>query len=180
MRKRTVAPKKQTKKTGRDREFIPWKYSFLTVVCASILILGFFFAARQHFSLMDYGIKNSQLRKQIEELESEKRRLLLAKEISLSPLEIKKAARKMGFTEMTASNIEAYWAVPAAKDNTMHAKTAEQTPSVTKTVINEPARSSKNVTSVKSEKPEKQVKKEAPVKYKKEATLTSAIAGIRK
>ena len=73
-----------------------------------ILVVGFFFAARQHFSSIDFGIKNSRLRKQIEELESSKRRLILAKEIALSPAEIKKAARKIGLREMTASNIEVY------------------------------------------------------------------------
>ncbi len=73
-----------------------------------ILVVGFFFAARQHFSSIDFGIKNSKLRKQIDELESDKRRLILAKEIALSPAEIKKAAKKIGLTEMTASNIEVY------------------------------------------------------------------------
>lgn len=48
------------------------------------------------------------MRKQIEELEAGKRRLILAKEIALSPAEIKKAAQKIGFREMTASNIEVY------------------------------------------------------------------------
>lgn len=60
---------------------------------------GFFFAALQHFATIDLGFKNSKLRKQVDELQSEKRRLLLAKEISLSPAEITKAARKYGFTE---------------------------------------------------------------------------------
>lgn len=70
--------------------------------------MGFFFAARSHFASIDFGIKNSKLRKQIEELESDKRRLILSKEIALSPGEIKKAAKKLGLTEMTASNIEVY------------------------------------------------------------------------
>jgi hypothetical protein len=73
-----------------------------------MLVAGFFFAARSHFSSIDFGIKNSRLRKQIEELEADKRRLLLSKEIALSPAEIKKAAKKIGLTEMTASNIEVY------------------------------------------------------------------------
>jgi len=59
----------------------------------------FFFAGRQHFSSMDYGMKNSRLRRQIDELQAEKRRLLLAREISLSPAEIKKAAKKVGFSD---------------------------------------------------------------------------------
>jgi hypothetical protein len=48
---------------------------------------------------MDYGMKNSRLRKQIDELQAEKRRLLLAREVSLSPMELKKAVKKAGFSE---------------------------------------------------------------------------------
>jgi len=47
---------------------------------------------------MDFGMKNSRLRKQVDELEAEKRRLLLAREVSLSPSEIKKSAKKAGLT----------------------------------------------------------------------------------
>ena len=90
------------------RDPIPWKYCFLTLVCGLMLVVGFFFAARSHFSSIDFGIKNSRLRKQIEELEADKRRLILSKEIALSPAEIKKAAKRIGLTEMTASNIEVY------------------------------------------------------------------------
>jgi hypothetical protein len=65
-------------------------------ICAATVISGFFFAARQHFSSMDYGMKNSRLRRQIDELEAEKRRLVLSREVSLSPAEIKRAAKKVG------------------------------------------------------------------------------------
>ena len=97
---------------------IPWKYCFLTAACGLMLVVGFFFAARSHFSSIDFGIKNSKLRKQIEELEADKRRLLLSKEIALSPAEIKKAAKKIGLTEMTASNIEVYRPAPKEKPKT--------------------------------------------------------------
>ncbi len=107
-RKQMVKGKSQT---GR-RDSIPWKYCFLTLACGLMLVVGFFFAARSHFASIDFGIKNSRLRKQIEELESDKRRLILSKEIALSPAEIKKAAKKIGLTEMTASNIEVYRPAP--------------------------------------------------------------------
>jgi hypothetical protein len=81
-----------------------------------MLVVGFFFAARSHFSSIDFGIKNSRLRKQIEELEADKRRLILSKEIALSPAEIKKAAKRIGLTEMTASNIEVYRPNPNLKE----------------------------------------------------------------
>lgn len=104
--KKKQSTKSKSQIAGRDQ--IPWRYCILTLCCGLILVVGFFFAARQHFSSIDFGIKNSRLRKQIDDLESDKRRLILAKEIALSPAEIKKAAKKIGLTEMTASNIEVY------------------------------------------------------------------------
>jgi hypothetical protein len=74
-------------------------------VCGTIVVGGFFFAGRQHFSSMDYGMKNSRLRRQIDELEAEKRRLMLAREISLSPAEIKRAARKVGLVDGDPQNV---------------------------------------------------------------------------
>ncbi|MEP6945227.1 MAG: hypothetical protein ABJA02_04865 [Acidobacteriota bacterium] len=73
-----------------------FKVYSLIFVCLLVVVSGFFFAARQHFSSMDYSMRNSKLRKQLEDLESEKRRLLVAREVSLSPAEIKKASRKIG------------------------------------------------------------------------------------
>jgi hypothetical protein len=71
----------------------------LVVVCACVIAVGFFFAARQHFTSMDFSIKNSKLREQLQNLETEKRRLLLAREIASSPLSIRKAASAMGMRE---------------------------------------------------------------------------------
>ena len=70
-----------------------WRIVMVVVVCGVALAAGFFFAARQHFLSMDVGFKNSKLRKQLEDLESEKRRLLLAREMSLSPVELRKASK---------------------------------------------------------------------------------------
>jgi hypothetical protein len=105
MRKK-IQPRKRTSKVRRQRDPIPWKYCILTLVCGLFLVSGFFWAARAHFSSMDYGMKNAKLRKEIEQLKSETRRLKLAREIALSPAEIKKAAKKLGLTTMTARNIE--------------------------------------------------------------------------
>lgn len=105
MRKRSL-PQHTTQKIKRERDPIPWRYCLMTLFCGFLLVGGFFFAARQHFSSIDYAIKNSKLKKQVEELEAEKRRLILSKEIALTPAEIKKAAKKIGLTEMTAANIE--------------------------------------------------------------------------
>ena len=107
-RKKILENKKSQRVRPNGRDPIPWKYCLLTLTCGLVLVVGFFLAARQHFSSIDFGIKNSKLRKQIENLEADKRRFILAKEIAMSPGEIKKAAQKLGFREMSASNIEVY------------------------------------------------------------------------
>ncbi len=109
MSRKTIArkPKKQ-EKIRREKDPIPWRYCLTTLACGLFLVVGFFGAARQHFSSIDYGIKNSKLRKQVAELESENRRLLLSKEIALSPGEIKKYAKQIGMVELSASNIEIF------------------------------------------------------------------------
>lgn len=90
----------------RERETLPWKFTLLTIACILLLIVGFFGAARQHFASIDFGIKNSKLRKQIDDLKQEQRRFLLDKEIAFSPSEIKKSAEKIGFRERTMEDIE--------------------------------------------------------------------------
>ena len=73
-----------------------WIYVLVTVLCISFLAAGFFFAARQHFVAVDLGMKNSKLRKQLEDLEGENRRLVLNREIVRSPLEVKRIATRRG------------------------------------------------------------------------------------
>lgn len=106
MKKRNLPKNSNREKIRREKDPIPWRYCLLTLCCGVFLVGGFFFAARSHFSSIDFGIKNSGLKKQLEDLESEKRRLTLLKEIALSPAEIKRAAKKIGLTEMTASSFE--------------------------------------------------------------------------
>lgn len=84
---------------------IPWSFLLLVIVCACVVAAGFFFAARQHFTSMDYGIKNSKLREQLESLEAEKRRLQLAREVALSPASVRKAARQVGLREITPEDV---------------------------------------------------------------------------
>ena len=105
MKKRNLPKKNSKEKIRREKDPIPWRYCLLTMLCGVFLVGGFFVAARSHFASIDFGIKNSSLKKQLEDLESEKRRLLWLKETALSPAEIKKAAKKLGLTEMTANNI---------------------------------------------------------------------------
>jgi|GEM_PF-2021876 len=90
----------------RERDPIPWRYCLMVLFCVAFLASGFIYAAKQHFEAMDYSIKNERLLKQIEELENEQRRLKLQREEALSPAEVKKVARKLGFREISAENLE--------------------------------------------------------------------------
>lgn len=103
MKKRTLSDKR---KPRIRREFDPKKYCILTLLCNAILAGGLFLAATFHFSSINYGMKNAKLRSEIEELKSKKRRLLLLREISLSPSAIEKAAREIGLREVTPASIE--------------------------------------------------------------------------
>jgi hypothetical protein len=106
MKKRSITPNNKPERPKHERDPIPWRYCLLTLICGLILVGGFFWAARQHFSAMDYGIKNAKLRQSKNSLESEQRRLYLTKEISLSTDEIKKAAKKIGLQDLTARSFE--------------------------------------------------------------------------
>ncbi|MBA3632498.1 MAG: hypothetical protein H0W58_06785 [Acidobacteria bacterium] len=106
MSRKRVSRAKQNQSPNRERKPISWRYSLLTLVCGLFLVVGLFGAARQHFSSIEFGIKNSRIRKQITELEAGQRRLILAKEIALAPDEIKKIAKIFGLKETPAINIE--------------------------------------------------------------------------
>jgi hypothetical protein len=113
------------------------------LACATVLACGFFFAARQHFSSMDFGMKNSHLRKQIDNLESEKRRLLLAREVSLSPAELKKAAikAKVAVADAVTSEFASVTTkdkAPTAQATLAAVKTTASNPLITKIVASSP------------------------------------------
>jgi len=101
----TTAIRARSRSAAIPSRELSWSFMLLVIVCACVVATGFFFAARQHFTSMDYGIKNSKLRDQLQNLETEKRRLLLAREVALSPLAIRKAASSIGIrraSEMAA------------------------------------------------------------------------------
>ena len=118
----------------------------LVILCACFVAAGFFFAARQHFTAMEYSMKNSKLRDQIRSLETEKRRLELAKEVAVSPTAIRKAARGLGMSEtnetvpVLASAKPGQEKIQATKISDV--KGAESKPattaSIVRTVITEP------------------------------------------
>jgi len=139
-----------------------WRTYALMFVCALLLVTGFFFAGRQHFASMDFGMKNSRLRNHIDDLEAEKRRLLLAREVSLSPAEIKRVAKKSGLVEYGLPVAEL-----AQKPTVEPSKTVPHTiksvasdrPIVTKTASVEATKSAAKPAFAKLERTEKAPKK---------------------
>jgi len=127
-------------------------------VCAVTLVCGFFFAARQHFSSMDFGMKNSRLRKQVDDLEAEKRRLLLAREISLSPAEIKKAAKKTGLMTSSRNESEVAQVVSTTKEKAIPPQVSDAKSMVIKTAAVSPVQTTATASYNKSEKSSKQAK----------------------
>jgi hypothetical protein len=81
------------------------KYFIMSAACGLVLILGFFCAARQHFAAINYGIKNARLRQQKESLESDQRRFELAREVAVTPNELKKAIKKAGYQSQPATTM---------------------------------------------------------------------------
>lgn len=138
-RTRTTTHRSNAKKAqGKSN----WKYNFFCVVCVIFLLGSLFFAGRNHFASINNGFKNAQLRKDIEDLQAEKRKLTLSKEMAMSPAEIDKAARKLGFTPMTARNIEG---VSTGSDVAKNAQTGQKQPAPMLASLNAPTTAKKVV-----------------------------------
>jgi hypothetical protein len=102
---------------------------------------GFFLAAIQHFATINLGFKNSNLREKVEDLQAENRRLLLAREISLSPAEITKTAERLGFREeerVVISETASLTEMPEPAEAPQPA--GEKRPEAKSAAINPPAR----------------------------------------
>lgn len=139
MKKRNPVRNTRSPKAG-----VRAKYYMLAAACGVIFIASLFFAARQHFSSIEYSIKNAKLRKQVEELKDDKKRLQLTREMSLSPFEIKKAAKKIGLIEVSEDGIQPVPATAAAVETgklpkpAVTVKPAESLKLVQKTVQSAP------------------------------------------
>lgn len=160
-----VAGESRIKVKNADETPKRWRTYLLMAICGMLLVSGFFFAGRQHFSSMEYGMRNSKLRNQVVQLEAEKRRLILAREVSLSPAEIRKAAKKTGIigtpdtsavAQLTTATKEK--AVPASPASTQ-TSSSDSKPLVIKTAVVAPAKPEVQTAALKTEKPRPTVKK---------------------
>ncbi len=97
MKRRNTYRNRTSASSDNRNGFFSWSHFAITAIAAVVLAAGLFFAASQHFSSMELGIKNAKLRSQLADLENEKRRLELSREIALTPSELKKNAKTLGF-----------------------------------------------------------------------------------
>jgi hypothetical protein len=99
MKRRNTHRNRPANTMAFDQSNAPFKYVIVAIFAALIFALGLFFAARQHFTAMELGIKNAKLRTQLSDLENEKRRLELERAVAMSPQQLKRNARTLGFIE---------------------------------------------------------------------------------
>ncbi len=185
MRERSIRRPQARNVSTAEVNPLTWRYFVIMLICGCVLAAGFFFAARQHFSSMEYGINNSKLRKQLEDLESENRRLRHSREVSMSPGEIKKVARNLGFREiesgivMTASAAQAKAVISpvtiAAKPDAADTKTS----GLVKTAYQRPVTEAASVGTSNTDRAAKQTKKPQPVNVTRERAEITTIAKLR-
>jgi hypothetical protein len=137
--KRRNTHRNRTSSTANGAAFFSWTHFAITAIAAIVLAAGLFFAASQHFNSMELGIKNAKLRSQLAELENEKRRLELSREIALTPAELKRSAKTLGFRD--AGELVMVRAKPQTKEvvtdtviEVAKAKTSDEKVVATKTV----------------------------------------------
>lgn len=98
-----------------------WKLYLVMIVISAVIVAGFFLSGKQHFSSWDFSIRNSKLRKQIDDLETEKRRLILARETANSPTELRRAISRImpGATTVAPTLASATKPVGKQEDKTL-------------------------------------------------------------
>jgi hypothetical protein len=97
-------PNSTSMRVKREVDKTPRRYCILTLVFGFIIVAGFLFAARQHFGAINLGMENSELRKKRDDLSTKQRQLRIAREVAFSPVELEKAAMKIGLERVSFSN----------------------------------------------------------------------------
>ncbi len=177
MRNRTARRPRPANLSDRGIGTLPWSYFVVVAICACVIAAGFLLAARQHFVSMDLGMKNSKLRKQLEDFESENRRLTIAREVALSPVEITRTARSFGFVEVGEPSLAIPISVPSPKDPekavlvkavALETKAGEVQANITRTTYQRPSNRADMKTDV-VKKPSAAAVKDAPAAKKETA-----------
>lgn len=99
-------------------------------IVLAVVIAGALFSSWQHFSSWDYSMRNSRLRDQINKLESEQRRLIVAREVALSPAAVKRTFFKIESRNSVIPAVErkADNSTPAVASTTKIERTVDSKP----------------------------------------------------
>lgn len=89
----------------RERDSRSSRRLLLLLVCGVVLAGGFLFAASLYFKSVQYGYQNEQLKRERDRLLEEQRRLILEREAATSPVNLERAARKIGMKPATPDQI---------------------------------------------------------------------------
>lgn len=89
----------------RERDSRSLRRLLLLLVCGMVLAGGFLFAASLYFKAVRYGYQNEQLRRERDRLLEEQHRLILERETAVSPVNLERAARKIGMKPATPNQI---------------------------------------------------------------------------
>lgn len=89
----------------RERDPRSLRRLLLLLVCGIFLAGGFLFAANLYFKSVHYGYQNEELRRERDRLLEDQRRLLLEREAAVSPVNLERAARKIGMKSATPDQI---------------------------------------------------------------------------
>jgi hypothetical protein len=100
-----VPSTQQNSRIHRDRDVRALSRLALLLFFGLVLAGGFLFAARQHFTAIDYGYKSESLRREREKLLDERQQLLLKKEQAFAPARLAIQARELGLKPILASQV---------------------------------------------------------------------------
>jgi cell division protein FtsL len=100
-----VPSKQHNSRVHRDRDVRALSRLALLLFFGLVLSGGFVFAARQHFTALDYGYKSEDLRRERDKLLAEKQQLMLKREQALAPARLAKQARELGLKPILASQV---------------------------------------------------------------------------
>ena len=102
---RRVPSKQRNSQIHRDRDLRALSRLAVLLISGLFLACGFVFAARQHFSAVDYGYKSETLRLEREKLLAERQHLMLKREQAFAPAQLATQARELGLRPVAASQL---------------------------------------------------------------------------
>jgi cell division protein FtsL len=77
----------------------------MLLLCGVVLSGGFLYAASQRFKAINFGYQNERLRQERDRLLEEQRRLKLQREEAVSPVNLERAAKRIGMKPASPEQI---------------------------------------------------------------------------